>query len=72
MPQPPEIALRSLLNEINLKRDALAAQSEKACKLMAGDELQDIVSHCVGTDAVLCVAEAIALASLNAGQAVQS
>lgn len=69
MPPPeftPTIALQSLLMEINDKKTGLAATSEKACKLET-DELEDVVRHCVQTDALLTVAEAIVLASLNAG-----
>ena len=72
MPPPPEThALRTLLTEIQTKKNALAATSEEACNLDA-DELEDVVRHCVEIDAVLTVAQATILASLNAAPAVQS
>lgn len=74
MPPPqttPKTALISLLSGIKFKRDALANTADDACDMDAA-ELEDLVRHCVKTDAVLCVAEAIVLASLNAGTAVQS
>lgn len=66
-----EIALRSLLTEIDSKKAALEETSEKACTLDS-DELEEIVQRCIATDAVLTVAQATILASLNARPAVQS
>ena len=72
---PPEpmttstIALQSLLSSIQAKRDALAATSAQATGL---DDCEDLVQSCIHIDASLCIAEAIVLASLNAGPAVQS
>lgn len=66
-PEPrttPTTALQSLLSEIHGKKDTLANMSEEACNLDT-DELEAAVRHCVETDAVLCVAEAIVLASLK-------
>lgn len=67
----PTIALQSLLSSVQAKSDALAKTSEDACE-MADDNLEGIVRHCIETDAVLCVAEAIILASLNTRPEVQS
>ena len=71
-PEPettPTIALQSLLEAIHTKQDALADTSERAAKLDV-DELKEVVRHCIQTDALLIVAEAIVLASLNAGTEV--
>lgn len=73
-PEPmttPKIALQSLLNEIVDKMHALATTSREAFTLDS-DEAERVVRHCVQTDALLTVAEAIVLASLNAGSEVQS
>lgn len=67
----PKIALQSLLGEITTKKKALAEHSDLACK-HDHDDLEEVVRHCVATDALLIVAQAIVLTSLNAGSAAQS
>lgn len=70
-PEPmttPTIALQSLLMSINGKRDALAATSAAAT---GQDDCEDLMQSCIHIDATLCIAEAIVLASLNAGPAVR-
>ncbi len=74
MPPPtttPAIALESLLSEIKTKKAALASTSEEACKMDA-DDLEEVVRDYMANDAILTVAQAVVLASLNAAPTVQS
>ena len=68
MPSQPKTAhrtaLESLLSEITRKKTAMSDLSDQADGLTF-DELETVVRHCVETDAVLTVAQAIILTHLD-------